>query len=149
MFKNEYYVHLFIIPSRASFMQAMNSLGLCSCKSLGNKITQFFFIPTVLEEQYFSLCLCLFSSSVVVLHLFWSPECSSPLKLIKCLGRSHSWLIIRNLPHNPRILRHTPSPKRITLVTPTCSLGFTLIRLEGHWDALMLSELGPLGCSDA
>lgn len=55
MFKNEYCVHLFITPSRAGFMQAMNSLGLCFCKSLRSKITQVSFIPAVLEKQHLSL----------------------------------------------------------------------------------------------
>lgn len=65
MIKNEYCLHLFITPSRASFMQAMNPLGLCSCKSLRSRIIQVSFIPAVLEAQHFSLCLLWFPSVAV------------------------------------------------------------------------------------
>lgn len=110
MFKNEYCVHLFITPSRASFMQAMNSLGLCSCKSLRSKITQFSFIPTEPEKQHFSLCTRLFSS----FPLWWGFACvgaldsCSSLKLIKT-----PWKRPLSAEHNatPRILR--PFPHRL------------------------------------
>lgn len=65
MFKNEYCLHLFITPSRASFMQAMNPLGLCSCKNRRSRIIQVSFIPTVLAGGAAFL--------IVPSHFLWFP----------------------------------------------------------------------------
>lgn len=125
MFKNEYCAHLFITPCRASFMQAMNSLGLCPCKSLRSEITQVPFIPTVPEEQQFSLRARPFSS----FPLWWGFTCVGPLdscsslKLIKTrwkrpLLAEHNATpgILRPLPHR---LHHTGDTYPLSWFSPS------------------------------
>lgn len=145
MFKNEYCAHLFITPSRTSFMQAMNSLGLCLCKSLRSEITQVPFIPTVPEEQQFSLRTRPFFS----FPLWWGFACAGPLdscSSLKLIKTRWKWPLLAEHSATPRILR--PLPHHWWYLP--AFLVLTFISLEGlmrpsmmprrldRWDSLML-----------
>lgn len=143
MIKNEYCLHLFITPSRASFMQAMNPLGLCSCKSPRSRIIQVSFIPSVLEAQHFSLCLTPSLVSLCGCYLVWS----SWLLLRTDIGQEFQLLAAilgceRCTSHVTPAYSDSPSTLLVIYLRP---LGLHPQQLAYTWHSLMLCSIWHVG----